>query len=67
MKLQWTLEIVDLNIVDSLVLVGKIMLTFYDFMKEILTWNSGTLEIVDILLLTEKSTISRVDCTPKEY
>ena len=60
---QWTLEIVDLDLVDSLVLVDKIVLTNYDFMKLILTWNSGTLEIVDILPLTERSTISRVDCT----
>ena len=33
MILQWTLEIVDLDIVDSLVLVDKIVLTIYDFMK----------------------------------
>ena len=31
--IQWTLEIVDLDIVDSLVLVDKIVLTIYDFMK----------------------------------
>ena len=31
--LQWTLEIVDLDIVDSLGLVDKILLTIYDFMK----------------------------------
>ena len=30
---QWPLEIVDLDIVDSLVLVDKIVLTIYDFMK----------------------------------
>ena len=40
-KIQWTLEIVDLDLVDSLVLVDKIVLTNYGFMKLILTWNSG--------------------------
>ena len=30
---QWTLEIVDLDIVDSLVLVDKIVLTTYGFRK----------------------------------
>ena len=32
-KLQWTLEIVDLDIVDSLVLVNKTVLTNYKLMK----------------------------------
>ena len=31
--IQKTLEIVDLDIVDSLVLVDKIVLTIYNFMK----------------------------------
>ena len=31
--IQWPLEIVDLDIEDSLVLVDKIVLTIYDFMK----------------------------------
>ena len=30
---QWTLEIVDLDIVDSLVLVDKIVLTNYDCLR----------------------------------
>ena len=56
----------DLDLVDSLVLVDKIVLTNYDFMKLILTWNSGTLEIVDhdlvdSLVLVEKIVLTNYD------
>ena len=56
---QWTLEIVDLDIVDTLVEADKSVLTNYEFQLKI----SGTFVKDDILPQTDRSTISSVDCT----